>query len=318
MPVHNGHLLVCDIASALVDELTVLVCSRDCEPIDGELRFAWLRDLVNDDVNVVHLHQEIPQQPSENDDFWNIWRTTIKQLIPNPIDWVFGSEEYVPRLAKELNAKPLIIDQPRQMMPVSATKIRHNPRQYWQHIPSVVRPYYQKRVCLLGAESAGKSQLTEALSQQFSTLAVPEYGRFYDQISKQGKNWCSDDFLLIAQGHVSLQQQIACRAGYLYFEDTDLLQTIVWAEYLLGEVPDVLKNRLKKWQPANFYLLLSDEVPWINDGSRYCVDAKDRNWFFKKLKSLLTQFKLPYETITGSKWNAREKSAQQAVQKFLN
>jgi len=317
MPPHKGHLNMCNVASELVDELTVLVCTRDCEPIDGILRFKWMKASVKDNVKIVHLHRDIPQEPSEHPDFWNIWRETIQELHPESIDMVFGSEDYINRLATELGAEPFIVDKERTMVPVSSTKVRDDPRGCWEYIPGAVRHYYQKRICLLGPESTGKSELSQTLAIEFNTDFVPEYGRTYDATFKQGKNWEASDFTAIADGHQALQKQIAQRAGYVYFEDTDILQTAVWSEYLLGAIPDDLKTLIRNWNFADFYLLLKPDITWVNDGTRYSGDPEVREWFFTRLEALLSELKLPFQVVDGKDWLSRERLALKQVDMFL-
>ena len=59
-----------------------------------------------------------------------------------------------------------------------------------------------KRVCLLGAESTGKSTLAEALASRFDTLWNPEYGRPYTQIGRPADApWTSWEFTHIARVH---------------------------------------------------------------------------------------------------------------------
>ena len=41
-----------------------------------------------------------------------------------------------------------------------------------------------KRVCLLGAESTGKTTLAAALAERFDTVWNPEYGRPYTQLGR--------------------------------------------------------------------------------------------------------------------------------------
>jgi len=317
MPPHEGHLFLCDVASELVDELTVLVCSRDREPIEGDLRFEWMQDSVRRNVRVLHLHQDIPQEPGEHPDFWNIWRDTIKELHPEPIHMVFGSEDYILRLARELGAEPFVLDRERIMVPVSAAQIRENPQAHWEYIPSAARMFFQKRICMLGPESTGKSRLSQSLAIKFNTQHVPEYGRTYDEMYKRGKNWRTNDFIAIAKGHRAVQNQIGQRSGLLYFEDTDLLQTIVWAEFLLGRVPEELSNLLENWNFAQLYLLLEPDVAWQNDGTRYSGNAEARTWFFDKLEALLLDLELPFRTISGVDWLERENTAKAAVNEFL-
>lgn len=317
MPPHEGHLFMCDVASELVDELTILVCTRDCEPIEGNLRFKWMQVSVKSNVRVVHLHRDIPQEPSEHPDFWNIWRETIQELHPESIHTVFGSEDYVKRLASELNAEPFIIDKERTMVPVSSTQVRDDPQGCWEHIPRAVRHFYQKRICLLGPESTGKSELSQTLAKEFDTKYVPEYGRTYDAAFKQGKNWQASDFTAIAEGHQVLQKQIAQRAGYVYFEDTDILQTAIWSEYLLGAIPDEVITLMRNWNFADFYLLLKPDIVWVDDGTRYSGDPEVREWFFIKLAALLSDLNLPYQVVDGKDWISRGSLAKEQMDVFV-
>src|SRR5690242_12083484 len=98
MPPHNGHVTLCDFAKSYCDGLTVLVCTRPSEPIDGNLRLAWMRELCPE-TRVVHYDREVPQEPSEHPDFWTIWRGIVRGVHPEPIDLVFASEDYGSRLA---------------------------------------------------------------------------------------------------------------------------------------------------------------------------------------------------------------------------
>jgi NadR type nicotinamide-nucleotide adenylyltransferase len=103
MPLHRGHLYLIGYARARVDDLTVLVCSLIREPIPGELRYRWVRDLYPE-VNVQHLTDENLSYPEEHPDFWNIWRRTIRRFVPTGPDFVFTSETYGDKLAEILGA----------------------------------------------------------------------------------------------------------------------------------------------------------------------------------------------------------------------
>jgi len=76
MPPHRGHLMLCDFARSYCDELTVLVCSRPGDPIDGALRYDWMRELVPG-ARIVHFAKDVPQEPSEHPGFWRIWREIV-------------------------------------------------------------------------------------------------------------------------------------------------------------------------------------------------------------------------------------------------
>ena len=98
MPPHAGHEYAVHLGRNFTSRLHVLVCSLEGDPIPGQLRYDWARELFPD-TNVVHIDADLPQEPADHPDFWNIWRTTIEQAVGEPIDYVFASEEYGHRLA---------------------------------------------------------------------------------------------------------------------------------------------------------------------------------------------------------------------------
>src|SRR4051794_24729201 len=121
-----GHVFLCDFASAYVDELTILVCSLNSEPIPGSLRYAWMREMFPR-AQVLHLAEDVPQEPSEHPQFWDIWRKVVCRFHPEPIDFVFASEAYGRRLAMEIGARFVPVDPTRAAVPVSGTAIRKAP-----------------------------------------------------------------------------------------------------------------------------------------------------------------------------------------------
>lgn len=249
------------------------------------------------------MHREIPQEPLEHRDFWAIWRKTILEFHPEPIDAVFGSEEYINRLALELNAEPVIVDPERIAFPVSGAEVRENPKKVWSHIPGIIRSYYQKRVVTFGPESVGKSTLAKNLAQFFGTVYVPEYGRTYDQYSR-GENWGAKDFQKIAARQRAIRSTVAQMAGPVLMEDTDPLLTAVWEIMLTGSSSAYLKQETPL---ADLYLLLDIDVPWEQDGTRY-FDDDHRQKFMHLCLQILQERGANYEVISGT-WEEREAKA---------
>lgn len=262
LPPHNGHLFLCETAASLCDQLTVLVCSLKGEPIDGELRYGWMKHLLPH-VRVKHYGEDVPQEPSQHPDFWRIWREICVDAHPERIDMVFGSEPYVIRLASELDARPVMIDPERLAFPVSGTAVRNDPAGHWDMLPGPVRSYYQKRVVLVGAESTGKSTLARELATALQTRYVPEYGRVFD--AYRSSPWQSSHFEAIEHGQRAMRLVIAPRSGPVLIEDTDELVTRVWEEALTGLRP----ARMRPARLADLYLLLDTDLQWQNDGTRY-------------------------------------------------
>ncbi|MEO9820995.1 MAG: AAA family ATPase [Paracoccaceae bacterium] len=290
--------------------MTVLVCSHDAEPIDGQLRANWMRScLTQPGFRVLHMHRDIPQAPEDHPDFWPIWRTAIAEFHPEPIDWVFGSEGYVHRLAREVGARPFPVDPDRRIVPVSATAIRQDPWKNWDHVPDPVRGHYQQRLVLLGAESTGKTMLAETLSARLGSVPVPEYGRDYDAVFRHGQDWELEDFEAIMAGHKAQADTLAKRSGMIVVEDTDAVQTLVWAEELLGIVPEVLVESARAAVAGKTYLLLDHSTPWQDDGTRHFADPVRRANFTNRLRAWLDAFKADWRCIGGADWVARTAEA---------
>lgn len=316
MPPHQGHLFLLEAARRMVDEMTVLVCSFEAEPIPGALRHDWMRALLPG-LNVRHMHREIPQNPDEHPDFWPIWRAAIAEFHPQRIDCVFAAERYVFRLAAELGAKPVLIDPDREIFAVSGGDIRADPSAHWNFIPPIVRPYFQQRVCLLGPESSGKSRLAETLARRFAGPHMPEYGRAYDAAHRGGEGWRAADLVALATTHRAMRDALSPFAGPVLIEDTDAIQTAVWAEYLLGETPADLEALIAGEAPAELYLLLTPEVAWRDDGTRYCGTEEVRTWFFERCRDRLRALGRRFEVVGGTDWNARAEAARELVEALL-
>jgi len=67
MPVHNGHLHLINTAAKQCEKLFVIVGSLKSEPINGILRYNWLKMIFEDDKNIeiIHCTDENPQKPEE-------------------------------------------------------------------------------------------------------------------------------------------------------------------------------------------------------------------------------------------------------------
>ena len=307
MPPHAGHVSMGRMGLELVDQITVMVCSLKTEPIPGDLRAAWMRELLPG-ARIVHYDRDIPQAPEDHPDFWPIWRAAIADVHPEPITHVFGSEPYIVRLADELAAIPVPVDPDRRAFPVSGEAIRRDPAAHWRFLPGPVRPWYQKRVVTFGAESTGKSVLAERLAAWLGGPVVPEYGRTYEDVRPEG-GWQAAHLIELARRHEAHRSAIAPEAGPVLIEDTDPLLTAVWAKMLLGERVPELEARPK----ADLYLLLDAEVPFVQDGGRYYGAPEQRRKFHALAAEALARTGARIAPISGD-WVAREAEARAAVE----
>lgn len=311
MPPHLGHVYLGEFAGHYVDELAIVVGSLAREPIPGALRFRWMQELFPF-ATVLHLTDELPQEPAEHPDFWRLWHDALRAILPFTPDYVFASESYGEPLAALFGATFVPVDLGRHAVPVSGTAIRREPLRYWDYLPRCVRPHYVKRVCLFGPESTGKSTLTQQLATHFRTAHVPEYARTL--IERQQGQVHLADMERIARGQLAAEQALARNANRVLFCDTDPLTTTLWSEELFGTCPMAVQQ-LANEHTYDLYLLLDVAVPWVADIVRY--RPEDRIAFMDRCRSALEQRGRRYTIIRGEDWHSRTQQAIAAVQELL-
>jgi NadR type nicotinamide-nucleotide adenylyltransferase len=308
MPPHLGHMHLIEQARRQVDELSVLVCSLPDEPIPGDVRFAWMKEL-RPDVRVAHVTDENPSEPHEHPDFWEIWVDTIRRRVPSP-DVIFSSEDYGEELARRLGARHVMIDMERAAFPVSGTAIRSDPFATWRFLPEVVRPWFVGRVVLTGSECVGKTTLAQDLAAHFETVWVSEFGREY--VDRKGSFPDASDVEPIARGQMAKEDAYARIANRIMILDTDLVSTCVYAEHYYGTCSEWIRQASID-RAAHLYLLLDTDVPWIADPPN-----RDRGHMRDEMQELfraaLQERDIEWVDVRGS-WDERRASAIEAVER---
>lgn len=297
MPPHKGHEYMCRFASNLVDELTILVCSLESEPIKGELRRKWMSEMFPN-ARVVLCREELPQYPEEHPYFWNIWNDVVKRYAGNDIDVIVASEPYGETLAKNYGCKFMLCDIDRETFPCSGTQVRENPDANWKYLPDVVRSHYAFRVCMIGVESTGKTTLAKDLVRKLSETTtvgyVPEYGRLYTEF--HGSDVGPDDMVNIVNGHLASRKAIEKMGFRWIVEDTDFVMSAVWSDILTSQ-RDKIFDELDEY--ADLYILCDIDLPWVDDGTRYFSDDADRKVFHEKVLKELKDRHLPFRIAKG-------------------
>lgn len=310
MPFHAGHRYLIDFARRHCDALTVLVCSLPGDPIPGGLRHAWLSESFPD-VTVVHHTKVVQQAPDGEEDaaFWNLWRDISWSACPAP-DFVYASENYGARLARELGAVFVPVDIARELVPVHGEEIRANPLAHWDFLPEVTRPWFVRRVVLHGPESSGKSTLARRLAAHFGTVYMHEYARPY--LAQAGDGMCHDEGQIeaIAGGQIAGEEAVARRANRVLIIDTDTVTTCAWSHYLFGRVPDYL-DAMARGQRRDLDLLLAP-APWVDDGTRVQADDGHRQAFHADLARRLEALGRRTVHLAGE-WEARFTAAAAAI-----
>jgi NadR type nicotinamide-nucleotide adenylyltransferase len=311
LPYHAGHAHLIRTARAAVDELVVLVCSIESEPIPGPCRFAWVRD-AHPDCRVIHVAEEAPQAPEDSPEFWPIWTDLIARYA-GKVDVVFTSESYGDELARHVGARHVCVDRERSVVPISASAIRADPMRHWDFIPRVAQPYFAKRVALLGTESTGKTTLSQWLAKRFDTTWVEEYGRPYCE-TRPALTLELIDFAAIAWGQVTWEEDGALGANRVLICDTELHTTATWSDIVVGARPPGLTEAARA-RHYDLVLLLSEEgTPWVDDGLR--VLSGRRAEHTRILREELEAAGREYVVLSGS-FAEREREAERLVAQLI-
>jgi NadR type nicotinamide-nucleotide adenylyltransferase len=170
-----------------------------------------------------------------------------------------------------------------------------------------------KRVCLLGAESTGKTTLAGALATRFGTVWNPEYGRPYTQFGRPaGAPWTSWEFTHIARIHCWYEDFLAGLARRVLFSDTDAFTTALFHEVYLGTPATAFPELVER--TYDLFVICGLDVPWRHDGLRE-FEAQ-RRWMHERYVERARESGRPWLLVEGSP-EGRLGAAAKAVEQML-
>ncbi len=315
MPVTKGHLHLINTAIEQCENVYVMVCSLKSEPISGVFRYhSMLRCFPNmSNVKVIHCTDENPQVPEEHPLFWKIWYDSVynsinqynsvyykkSELPEKPLDVIFTSEDYGKPFAEVLGIEHVLVDLERSTVPISATKVRTNPFKEWDYIPDVVKGYYTKKIVIIGAESTGKSTMVKNLAEHFDSKFIEEYGRIYTSTMEYPYKLTKVDMERIALGHIIEVDKYDLEAKRLLFVDTEAITTKIFGElYVDPQFESKSIDLMIKAQKYDVYILLENDVPFVDDGTR--LGEQFREYSNRRLKEELIKNKIPFICVSGN------------------
>ena len=310
LPLHAGHEALIRFAKSNCDELIVLLGVTAGEPIPGHLRYKWLWETFRSEprIRIEYTDDPLPDAPVSSRDVSKVWADYLSKRFPET-RIIFSSENYGEYLAEYMGIEHRFFDAERNKIPVSGTMIRENPYANWQYISASAKPHFIKKICVFGAESTGKSVLTERLAAYYKTEFVPEVARHL--IDEDGGKVTFDIIKKIGPAHAEAIIAQHKTVGKFLFVDTDVEITRLFSEYYFNRVPD-----FPAWVDAanafDFYLFMETDTPYIEDPQR---DSEHiREFFRNKLIDILQNKNADYEIISGS-WDERFKKAVAVIEK---
>lgn len=314
IPYHIGHLYAITKAASQVDTLYVVVSyheerdSQLCKDagldyIDFRRRQQWITTSTKDMPNVTVIAVNDPYS-DDLDYMWLEGGRRIIDAIPETITHVFSSESEYDVWFRKIygdGINHVVIDEARAIFPISATKIRNEGVfANWGMIPDVAKPYYTKKVAIVGIESCGKSTLTRNLARLFGTEYVEEYGRTVSEEIGDGSSLLTEDhYKEIVFGHKHMEYQKLKKANKLMFIDSEAVVSQYYAKMYFGEELDFIDGAIQA-QDYDLYLFLEPDVKWVADGYRTFSDPEVRNETNNILKKMFDDRGIQYVTVNGN------------------
>lgn len=167
------------------------------------------------------------------------------------------------------------------------------------------------RIVITGAESSGKSHLTQHLGNSLQLPYALEYARYH--LEENGPEYDLELLLQMSRLHLDYQQRNVPIAAPLGFFDTDLLNYKIWAEEVFGYCPAEISSRIQD-ESNHRYLLCKPDLPWEPDPLRENPD--DFHRLYQRHRSEIIRLNRPYEEVEGV-GQERNRNAEIALQRLL-
>jgi len=148
-----------------------------------------------------------------------------------------------------------------------------------------------KIIVITGAESTGKSTLTEALANHFDVPFIPEIAREYVENLSEKYNY--HDLENIAKKQIKQLTQLKKTKHPYIFVDTWLIITKIWFKVVFNKIPVWFDSAIEE-NKIDLFLICDIDLPWIPDAVRenggeqrkilqnkYIQNIKDYNFKYK-------------------------------------
>lgn len=325
-PLHDGHIDMIESALREMDKVYVLVCTNSTQtwnnltPEERTTAVVYGMNYYYPELtNKLEVHNfddsDMPDSQESDSEVSKTWAKFLVNRFPDMTHF-YGSEPYIKMMADHENKEYVLID--RKINPISGTMCRNETTKYFVHLSPYIKLKAVKRICIVGAESSGKSTLAYNLKEHYKgrTTLIQESGRMLMSQPKLNRNHFID-FGLKQFSNIFLND-FNCQRPYQII-DTDVGITNLYChEYLnLGYELDVLQT-LRAREKYDFYLVLSPDVKFVQDGMRIQEDQEKRVTFFKKVLDYVEKSGVPFKVIYQSDYDERFRAATQILETLFD
>ncbi len=169
-----------------------------------------------------------------------------------------------------------------------------------------------KIVVITGAESTGKSVLSDALAKHYNAPWFTEFAREY--VQNLDHQYKMDDVLSIARlQRAQIHAALNLKSEVVFF-DTWLIITQIWLQVVYNAVPDWIPDLLRN-APVDLFLLCDTDIPWEPDPQRE-NGGEMRIQLSKIYQSTIENYGFPCRLVQGE-GEIRTKNAIDLINHFL-
>lgn len=325
---HKGHQYYINKFAANCEKLNLVLCATKNDKIHYLVRKNWIEKDLN--WGLINQSKKIKFHVSIEDDITPYpngikeWCRHIERLV-GQVDVMFGNDDYVQECAKEFGAYYYSPDRNRGIFNISSTKIYTNGLKYYDYLAEVSKPYFNKNVLILGAESTGKSTLSKRLAAYFDGKYIEEYGRKYeemmiDKFNRRCTQWDIKDYEFIAQRQNEIIKDAMQTPFKLIFVDTDALITQIYYElYMKVKTSQKLEEIIKSQKFDLIIFLEHNNTNWIADGLRFLPNDQERQQVSNLIKDKLNYYQKDFHILDNkSGYDKRFEIAKELIKKTFN
>ena len=298
-PLHIGHMSLIYKAKKSNDKVAVVVCGFKKDKgekvgIPLSLRTKLVTETFKNDPDIKVFEMDDNKLGIAGyDDQWEIWMKNCIERINmlfntsnvEAKNFYVSEKEYQKAIDefRDKNVWAYYCD--RTEIPISATMIRENPIKYWSYIAEPFRPYFQKKILVIGTASEGKTTLTKDLCTMFGLEGTYEFGHEAMEVRKESDEIPTDqhltfnDFKDFLDVQYARNTEITKRPTPIRICDSDASTTMMYAvDYAIDERYDLTQeecSKLMNYAEENNMFINYDKIfvvppqgKFVQDGTR--------------------------------------------------
>jgi HTH-type transcriptional repressor of NAD biosynthesis genes len=278
------------------------------------VRQEWLEKTYRESEDIAirivsYRESDLPNTSVSSRQVSEVWAAKFREVLPD-VQVLVTSEPYGEFVAEYMGISHIPYDPERSMTPVSASAILKNLAGNWHYLPEAVKPWYSRKVVILGTESTGKTTLTQRLAGHFGAGYVLEFGR---ETIADSNAFTEQDLFRVAVEHARRIEAAISESGPLLIIDTDIHITQSYATFAFGRELD-LPAHLYAANKADLCLYLTPDVPYVQDGTRLSQSDRDRLDVFHR--QTLIRHNVSFVELPGS-WEVKFEKARELIRPLI-